>query len=224
MSHWQDIVQKYTTANLTRCTDVLEALSGVASSMQKWSNGKYLAGLWTENSVDDLLWMSSDKLNHRHPSYTALLLDQSPLTPILFCLELCIMFPWSMDIVLQHTEPFGSGIGRLYQTEGLIITGCTDEFQGESISSDSEKSDFIIPCLNLSLELHYVEESSPISENKQSQLRTAISEMALTWKPYIAVDVVDDWITGTDYLVYCLPIITTRKRESPYFWSGNGDD
>jgi hypothetical protein len=124
----------------------------------------------------------------------------------------------------KHTEPFGSGIGRLYQTEGLIITGCTDEFQGESISSDSEKSDFIIPCLNLSLELHYVEESSPISENKQSQLRTAISEMALTWKPYIAVDVVDDWITGTDYLVYCLPIITTRKRESPYFWSGNGDD
>jgi len=52
---WQDIVQKYITAKLTRYTDVLEALSGVASSIDKWSKGKYLAGLWTENLVHDLL-------------------------------------------------------------------------------------------------------------------------------------------------------------------------
>ena len=49
---WVTTVQKYSATKLTRYTDVLEAVSGVASSLQRWAQGKYLAGLWMEVWVD----------------------------------------------------------------------------------------------------------------------------------------------------------------------------
>jgi hypothetical protein len=88
---WQDIIQKYVTANFTRCTDVLEALSGVASSMQKWSKRKYLAGLWTEDLVFDPLWMPMHTLNRRPHSYTAPSLSWASLIgPVSFYVQVSL--------------------------------------------------------------------------------------------------------------------------------------
>lgn len=53
---WQMIVKSYTSRQLTFASDKLPAVSGIASLMPQASNDKYLAGLWRNNLIIDLLW------------------------------------------------------------------------------------------------------------------------------------------------------------------------
>ncbi|KAH8590755.1 heterokaryon incompatibility protein-domain-containing protein [Bisporella sp. PMI_857] len=55
---WHALVEEYSSRYLTEPTDSLIALSGVAKQFAKRADnpGKYLAGLWEENLVYDLLW------------------------------------------------------------------------------------------------------------------------------------------------------------------------
>lgn len=53
---WQDLVREYSTLALTRPTDHLPALSGLAKEMSRVRNSDYLAGLWMDSLHADLLW------------------------------------------------------------------------------------------------------------------------------------------------------------------------
>ncbi|KAI0871875.1 heterokaryon incompatibility protein-domain-containing protein [Hypoxylon argillaceum] len=54
---WHEIVAEYSALDLTFQKDVFPALSGVAKQMQHVRGGaKYLAGLWEDNLIEDLLW------------------------------------------------------------------------------------------------------------------------------------------------------------------------
>ena len=107
----------------------------------------------------------------------------------------------------NRLNPFGDVSDGFINLRGSLLPAILRNSTGDSISSDSGKSKSITPRPELSLELrffNFVEESSLISDNKQSQSGTAISEMASTLNRSIEVDVVTDWTTGTEYLVYCL--------------------
>ena len=66
---WRVVIEGYKATRLTCHTDELVALSGVASYLRKWVKGEYLAGMWTEDLISDLLWLCAN--GHRHPSYIA---------------------------------------------------------------------------------------------------------------------------------------------------------
>jgi hypothetical protein len=77
---WARIVKMYTGANLTKASDKLIALQGIAARAREHIVGEYLAGMWY-TSEDDLLWSllwfveSSDKerkrlFNYRAPSWS----------------------------------------------------------------------------------------------------------------------------------------------------------
>ena len=53
---WYSIVENYTTLQLTFEKDIFPALSGIAQQMMKVRNAKYLAGLWDDSLIEDLLW------------------------------------------------------------------------------------------------------------------------------------------------------------------------
>jgi len=53
---WYQIVTCYTTKNLTRESDRLVALSGIAKKAQIKLNSEYLAGLWEEDLARGLVW------------------------------------------------------------------------------------------------------------------------------------------------------------------------
>lgn len=55
-SSWEDIVRSYTKCNLTVDTDKLVALSGIAREMQKQLGDQYVAGMWRQHLVYQLLW------------------------------------------------------------------------------------------------------------------------------------------------------------------------
>jgi hypothetical protein len=54
--HWDEIVEMYTDANLTRPEDKLVAISGLVREIQKETKDVYCAGLWTKDFERNLLW------------------------------------------------------------------------------------------------------------------------------------------------------------------------
>jgi hypothetical protein len=54
--HWDQIVQLYTDANLTRADDKLVAISSLARETLKEVKDSYYAGLWGSDFATNLLW------------------------------------------------------------------------------------------------------------------------------------------------------------------------
>ena len=66
---WRAVVSEYTTLQLTRSSDRLVALSGIADDFKSCRSDRYLAGLWEGSLVLDLLWHCVDrKLKPREKS------------------------------------------------------------------------------------------------------------------------------------------------------------
>ncbi|OCL07733.1 HET-domain-containing protein, partial [Glonium stellatum] len=71
---WHRMVREYSFLKLTRPSDKLTALSGLAAQMQSNRQAKYIAGLWEDTLLSDLLWFQLYALNpphiSRHPSWS----------------------------------------------------------------------------------------------------------------------------------------------------------
>jgi hypothetical protein len=63
---WHRTVEKYTLRRLSHQSDKLPAASGMAMKFGAALKSTYLAGLWTENVLGDLLWSSAPFLEHPH--------------------------------------------------------------------------------------------------------------------------------------------------------------
>lgn len=63
---WHHIINKYSLRSISRLSDRLPAISGVANKIQHSSRSPYLAGLWQENVASDLLWSSAPHLQDPH--------------------------------------------------------------------------------------------------------------------------------------------------------------
>ncbi|KAM0148226.1 hypothetical protein ACHAQE_009922 [Botrytis cinerea] len=70
---WDDIVRQYTNANLTKTSDKLIAIGGIARATQLESGDRYLAGLWEKDIEVKLLWWKDDQSTksdvYRAPSW-----------------------------------------------------------------------------------------------------------------------------------------------------------
>ncbi|KAI1300819.1 heterokaryon incompatibility protein-domain-containing protein [Xylaria venustula] len=55
-NRWHEIVEEYSYLSLTFERDKFPALSGVAKQMQRFREARYVAGLWEDNLIEDLLW------------------------------------------------------------------------------------------------------------------------------------------------------------------------
>jgi hypothetical protein len=53
---WYDLIENYTTRNLTDADDKLPAISGLASVMETRTGDRYIAGLWLSHLSIGLLW------------------------------------------------------------------------------------------------------------------------------------------------------------------------
>ncbi|KAH7355273.1 heterokaryon incompatibility protein-domain-containing protein [Rhexocercosporidium sp. MPI-PUGE-AT-0058] len=67
---WQNLVTDYSSRKMTRQSDILVAIAGLASICKIVDDDEYLAGLWKNNLLSDLLWQS-DESRCRSDSYTA---------------------------------------------------------------------------------------------------------------------------------------------------------
>jgi hypothetical protein len=53
---WHHIVEGYSSLSLSRASDKLPALAGLADKAQSSTRGRYFAGLWEKSLIVDLLW------------------------------------------------------------------------------------------------------------------------------------------------------------------------
>jgi hypothetical protein len=56
---WHAVVSDYSRMALKRPEDIFPAISGLAKSVIKTTNWEYVAGLWRENIIMDLVWYTS---------------------------------------------------------------------------------------------------------------------------------------------------------------------
>ena len=72
---WLETVHVYSSCHLTEESDKLVALSGVATYFQPFVGGEYLAGLWRNSLLRELLWCTEDdegrSLGRRPAAYRA---------------------------------------------------------------------------------------------------------------------------------------------------------
>ncbi|TVY36490.1 hypothetical protein LOCC1_G008282 [Lachnellula occidentalis] len=53
---WRNLVSKYTKRDLTKATDILPALSGIAVPLQDYLKDQYVGGMWKGDMVRELVW------------------------------------------------------------------------------------------------------------------------------------------------------------------------
>jgi heterokaryon incompatibility protein (HET) len=63
-AHWHQIVSHYSARHISKPSDKLSALSGLAARIAK-NNGNYLAGLWLTSLKKDMLWYVSGDGPHK---------------------------------------------------------------------------------------------------------------------------------------------------------------
>ncbi|KAH7319493.1 heterokaryon incompatibility protein-domain-containing protein [Rhexocercosporidium sp. MPI-PUGE-AT-0058] len=75
-STWRDIIQQYSSKNLTLQKDKLPALAGIAARFGEPTKCRYLAGIWEEDLLESLCWflegnfVSSEVEVYRAPSWS----------------------------------------------------------------------------------------------------------------------------------------------------------
>jgi hypothetical protein len=57
---WHDVVKEYSRLQLGLTSNRLPALSGLATQMRTLTGDKYLAGLWYNPILEDILWYVED--------------------------------------------------------------------------------------------------------------------------------------------------------------------
>ncbi|TQN65244.1 hypothetical protein CSHISOI_10188, partial [Colletotrichum shisoi] len=69
---WHRVVSEYTCLNLTKTSDMLPALSGLAHETAELLDDEFLAGLWSNNIEQDLMWRVVTVADWRHQRETIL--------------------------------------------------------------------------------------------------------------------------------------------------------
>ena len=110
--HWYLMVEFYTVRKLSRTSDKLPALSGLASQTQQHTGDQYLAGLWSSCLHYGLAWrvnthsLSSRPKSYRAPSWSWASIDG----PVRYMMESPVslekVLP-AIDVLNAHIEPRG---------------------------------------------------------------------------------------------------------------------
>jgi hypothetical protein len=67
--YWRNIVRIYSDCHLTNERDKLVAIGGIAKQFaQSYDWGRYVAGLWSNNLVPQLMWEPADPVKSKRPS------------------------------------------------------------------------------------------------------------------------------------------------------------
>jgi hypothetical protein len=64
--YWAELIQMYTSMSLTDPNDKLIALSGIAKARAARFGGTYVAGMWRQDLVHQLLWNTGDSTRKLH--------------------------------------------------------------------------------------------------------------------------------------------------------------
>ena len=122
---WRKLVIEYSRKELTFETDVLPALSGLASLVYTATGDQYLAGTWRYDLPAALQWVPEDpdwrSKTYLAPTWSWAACKQS--CPIMFPLSSSVQFKVKVidaGVTLAGTNPFGPVSDGFLKLEGLV--------------------------------------------------------------------------------------------------------
>ncbi|KAM0558288.1 hypothetical protein ACHAPJ_004982 [Fusarium lateritium] len=68
---WRDLIVQYSQKQITKRTDGLPAVAGLATEWSNKHTGRYLAGLWEKDLLNHLRWMPDEQDSGEKPQYIA---------------------------------------------------------------------------------------------------------------------------------------------------------
>jgi hypothetical protein len=147
--YWSKIVEEYSKKNLTKESDRLIALYGIAQSIkQQYTHDEYVAGMWKKHLLNQLLWMTYTKLKKDRPKYRApswswaSVIGKLMFRDILEAEELGVLGAEVTEVSVDTTKgKEGEVTGGYLKIRGKIFTG-TWKFAGLTKEvSNSEKNE-----------------------------------------------------------------------------------
>ena len=135
-TEWHSIVAVYTRRNLTKVSDKLPAISGVASVFQQMTRANYLAGIWDVDIHRGLLWQLPLDVNsrwvakskaERKPSWSWISTEGTTcVQPDWYIKDLRASDPNNMELLSYRIElvneqnPFGEVVSGKIEVRGLV--------------------------------------------------------------------------------------------------------
>ncbi|KAF4457382.1 hypothetical protein F53441_712 [Fusarium austroafricanum] len=126
LSFWHELVRKYSATNLSRKSDLLVALAGLAKQVQKKSQLTWSFGLWREYLLRDMLWYTrggrGTHCRERAPTWSWVSVDvqgpqiiYEPATQVSLLAEIVIL-PEATDFSVRPAETWLSGFIQVWHT------------------------------------------------------------------------------------------------------------
>ena len=111
---WDKLIDLYGTRKLTKDSDRLPALSGLAKRFRSWFKDEYVAGLWRRTLIGDLLWDSGRNPSigwpppeYRGPSWSWVAVNdiRSPMKRYQLCPKLATLVHCHVQV--KGKNPYG---------------------------------------------------------------------------------------------------------------------
>lgn len=118
---WDDILKEYSRRKLTKATDQLVAISGLAKKMREAVGDEYLAGLWKSRFLVQLCW----RVNHSSDEFFHSLRRPRPL--------LAPTWSWASTLQPIGTWPVSETTSPLSEVLEVDLQHPTDDSTGEVI-------------------------------------------------------------------------------------------
>jgi hypothetical protein len=143
---WRKRVREYVELDLTYASDRLPALSGLAKHIQlTYGRGRYLAGLWTDSLLEDLMWWVReehiDRMRRpetwRAPSWSWASLE-GPIYQRIFPIKLKHCEILEADVTPAGLDPTGAVSSGKLVISGIAVPAILQHIQPKTPTEDSE--------------------------------------------------------------------------------------
>lgn len=145
MAVWRKIVSEYSKKELTYETDVLPALSGLASLIHTATGDRYLAGIWRSDLPEALRWVPESpdwrSSTYLAPTWSWACCKKS--CPVTYLSSIHVEYRVKVldaGVTLVGENPFGSVSDGFLKLEGLALRGAFEQQQQEELKPSSSKS------------------------------------------------------------------------------------
>jgi hypothetical protein len=140
---WNDIISAFSSAFLTKPSDKIVALSGIAKWMKEILHDEYVAGLWRNNLVPQLLWKVKDwkqidgspsnrPSGYRAPSFSWASID-GVIAPLIGPTEFEVTGTALLDILEISTRPKTNDETGILEKAHLRVAGTLKQLQLQKV-------------------------------------------------------------------------------------------
>ncbi|KAK4118794.1 HET-domain-containing protein [Parathielavia appendiculata] len=167
---WRRMVEDYTKRKLAFSTDRMPAIAGIAREMARLTGMEYLAGLWNENMLQDLMWYAKTQEWMMRPPHTL----EYPLAPTWSWAA--VEAPILCDAVTGDATPLAKVLRcQVHEIQGKstydVIAGGELEIQGPFMELKKEDVVELLRKQNLA-------PAPPLSNDVQEWYRQMLDDMA----------------------------------------------